>query len=82
MNFYRVSDQPVPTPDVRSSIKGDPLRSTSWRSSRAGKNATVKVIVEPLVPWIWFGGFVVVLGAIIGMFHGGRRKVVAPPRTQ
>jgi hypothetical protein len=45
----------------------------------SGANATVKVIVEPLVPWIWFGGLVVVLGAIIGMFHGGRRKVEAPP---
>jgi cytochrome c biogenesis factor len=37
-----------------------------------GANATVKVIVEPLVPWIWFGGLVVVVGAIIGLFYGGR----------
>jgi cytochrome c biogenesis factor len=46
----------------------------------SGANATVKVIIEPLVPWIWFGGLVVVLGAVVGMFHGGRRKVLAPPR--
>jgi cytochrome c-type biogenesis protein CcmF len=80
MNFYRVSDQPVPTPDVRSSIRGD-LYANLMAFEPSGKNATVKVIVEPLVPWIWFGGFVVVLGAIIGMFHGGRRKVEAPPRS-
>ncbi|MEO7502907.1 MAG: heme lyase CcmF/NrfE family subunit, partial [Gemmatimonadaceae bacterium] len=79
MNFYRVSDQPVPTPDVRSSIKGD-LYVNLMAFEPSGANATLKVIVEPLVPWIWFGGFVVVLGAIIGMFHGGRRKVVATPR--
>jgi len=77
MNFYRVSDQPVPTPDVRSSFKGD-LYINLMAFEPDGANATVKVIVEPLVPWIWFGGFVVVLGAIIGMFHGGRRKSVAP----
>jgi len=79
MNFYRVSDQPVPTPDVRSSIKGD-LYVNLMAFEPTGANATVKVIVEPLVPWIWFGGFVMVLGAMIGMFHGRRRKVAAPPR--
>jgi cytochrome c-type biogenesis protein CcmF len=41
-----------------------------------GKTATVKVIVEPLIPWIWFGGLVVVMGAVIGLFQGGRRTTV------
>ena len=73
MNFYRVSDQPVPTPDVRSSIKGD-LYANLMAFEPNGANATIKLIVEPLVPWIWFGGLVIVVGAIIGMFHGPRRK--------
>ena len=73
MNFYRVSDEPVPTPDVRSSIKGD-LYVNLMAFESNGANATVKVIVEPLVPWIWFGGLVIVLGAVISMFHGGRRR--------
>ena len=72
MNYYRVSDQPVPTPDVRSSLKGD-LYANLMAFEQSGRNATVKVIVEPLVPWIWFGGGVVVLGAAIGMFQRGRR---------
>jgi len=71
MNFYRVSDQPVPTPDVRSSLRGD-LYVNLMAFESTGANATVKVIVEPFVPWIWFGGLVVVVGAIIGMFYGGR----------
>jgi cytochrome c-type biogenesis protein CcmF len=78
MNFYRVSDQPVPTPDVKSSIKGD-LYVNLMAFEANGANATIKVIVEPLVPWIWFGGLVIVIGAIIGMFHSGRRAV--PVRT-
>ena len=77
MNFYRVSDQPVPTPDVRSSIKGD-LYANLMAFEPNGANATVKLIVEPLVPWIWFGGLVIVIGAVIGMFHGPRRKAPAP----
>ncbi len=74
MNFYRVSDQPVPTPDVKSSIKGD-LYVNLMAFEANGANATIKVIVEPLVPWIWFGGLVIVIGSIIGMFHSGRRAV-------
>lgn len=77
MNFYKVSDQPVPTPDVRSGLKGD-LYVNLMAFDPSGKNATVKVIIEPLVPWIWFGGFIIVIGSIIGMFHGGRRKAMAP----
>jgi cytochrome c-type biogenesis protein CcmF len=78
MNFYRVSDQPVPTPDVRSSIRGD-LYVNLMAFENNGANATIKVIVEPLVPWIWFGGLVIVLGAVIGMFHGGRRRPAPVP---
>ena len=73
MNYYHVSDQPVPTPEVRSTPRGD-LYINLMAFDQQGANATVKVIVEPLVPWIWFGGLVVVIGAIIAMFHGGRRR--------
>jgi cytochrome c-type biogenesis protein CcmF len=78
MNYYKVSDQPVPTPDVQSSIKGD-LYVNLMAFDANGANATVKVIIEPLVPWIWFGGLVVVFGAVIGMFHGGRRRAATVP---
>jgi cytochrome c-type biogenesis protein CcmF len=77
MNYYHVSDQPVPTPDVRSSLRGDLYVNLSAFEPN-GEHATVKVIVEPLVPWIWFGGLVIVLGAVIGMFHRGRRTTVPP----
>ncbi len=77
MNFYRSSDQPVPTPDVRSRIGGD-LYLNLMAFDPNGANATIKVIVEPLVPWIWFGGLIVVAGAFIGMFHGRRRTRTEP----
>jgi cytochrome c-type biogenesis protein CcmF len=78
MNYYRVSDQPVPTPDVRSSIKGD-LYLNLMAFDPNGANATIKVIVEPLVPWIWFGGFVIVIGVIIGMTQGPRTRTPKTP---
>jgi cytochrome c-type biogenesis protein CcmF len=80
LNFYKVSDQPVPTPDVHSSIRGD-LYANLMAFDNNGANATVKIIVEPLVPWIWFGGLVMVIGAVIGMFYGGRRRAVIGMRA-
>jgi len=66
MNFYPTSQQPVPTPDVRSSVVGD-LYANLQAFRPDGTNATIKLIYEPMVPWIWFGGLVVVCGALIGL---------------
>jgi cytochrome c-type biogenesis protein CcmF len=77
MNFYPTSQEPVPTPDVRSGMFGDLyLNLMAFRPD--GSTATIKAIYEPLVPWIWFGGGVVVFGAIIGAWPGGRRRRAEP----
>jgi cytochrome c-type biogenesis protein CcmF len=73
MNFYNGSDQPVPTPDVRSTITGD-LYANLQAFRDDGTTATIKLIRSPLVSWIWIGGGVVVLGALFGMFAGARRS--------
>jgi len=73
MNYYPTSDQPVPTPQVRSTIGGD-LYLTLMAFDPNGANATIRAIVQPLVSWIWFGGGIVVLGAIIGMIPARRRS--------
>ena len=42
------------------------------------QQATFQVLVNPLVPWIWYGGLVVAAGALIGLWPGGGAPV---PRT-
>jgi cytochrome c-type biogenesis protein CcmF len=64
MNFYPTSQQPIPTPDVRSTPLGDTYMNLMSFES-AGQSATIKVINEPLVPWIWAGGGIMVLGALL-----------------
>jgi cytochrome c-type biogenesis protein CcmF len=64
LNFYRTQQQPVPTPSVRSRAGGD-LYLNLMAFSPDGGTATIRVIEEPLVPWIWIGGFVVALGALV-----------------
>jgi cytochrome c-type biogenesis protein CcmF len=72
MNFYPTSQQPIPTPSVRSRPWGD-VYVNLMAFKQDGSNATLRVIVEPLVPWIWLGGGIVCLGALISM---------APPRRR
>jgi cytochrome c-type biogenesis protein CcmF len=49
--------------------------------------ATFRVLVNPLVPWIWAGGFIMALGTLIAMWPTAaveivRRKEAAPPRLE
>jgi len=64
MNFYPTSQQPIPTPDVRSTPFGDTYMNL-MSFQQDGSSATIKVILEPLVPWIWMGGGIIVLGALV-----------------
>ncbi len=76
MNFYRAHNEPVPTPAVRSRPNGD-LYTNLMSFERDGSSATLTVLVEPLVGWIWVGGFVVALGAAVGLMRPRRRSVRA-----
>jgi len=85
MNFYRSQEQPVPTPSVRSRPSGD-VYINLMAFTPDGKSATLRVILEPFVPWIWFGGLVVALGALVSAWPVSRRSAVrvgatVPPRA-
>jgi cytochrome c-type biogenesis protein CcmF len=78
LNFYTTSEQPITTPAVRSRPSGD-LYLNLMAVERDGSSATIRMIVEPLVPWIWGGGYLIVLGALISMWPARRRE--AAPAT-
>jgi cytochrome c-type biogenesis protein CcmF len=70
-HFYQSSDQPVPTPAVRSTLGRD-VYVNLMAFTNDGSSATLRVLVEPLVVWIWIGGLVVCFGALIALWP--RRK--------
>jgi cytochrome c-type biogenesis protein CcmF len=77
MNFYPTSDQPIPTPDVHSTFTRDIY--TNLQSFRDdGSAATIRVIREPLVAWIWAGGGVMVFGVLIGLLARKRARDPEP----
>lgn len=81
MNFYTSSEQPVPTPAVRSSFTGD-LYLNLMAFDEGGANATIKVIIEPLVPWIWGGGGILIIGALIAATPRRRRRAAYAPEPE
>jgi cytochrome c-type biogenesis protein CcmF len=76
MNFYPTQQQPVPTPAVRSRPSGD-LYLNLMAFENNGSSATIRAITEPLVPWIWIGGGIICLGAIVAGTGPARRRAEA-----
>lgn len=73
MNFYRTQDQPVPTPAVRSRPWGD-LYLNLMAFEQDGSQATIRAITEPLVGWIWIGGGIICLGALVALSGPARKR--------
>jgi cytochrome c-type biogenesis protein CcmF len=74
-HFYKSSDQPVPTPAVKSNVQRD-IYITLMAFDAQGKSATLRVFIEPLVMWIWAGGGIMCLGAAWGLWPARRRRAV------
>ncbi len=70
LNYYATQAEPVPTPAVRSRMTDLYLVLMAFQPD--GSSATISAIVEPLVIWIWIGGFVIGIGALFGLGVGMR----------
>ncbi len=77
MNFYPRQQQPIATPAVRSSLTRDLYLTLLSFDREEGRHATVRAIVNPGVPWLWVGGMIVGVGAILAMWPGGGRAAPA-----
>ena len=73
-NFYATQEQPVPTPSVRTTPASD-VYANLMAFKSDGSDATLRVLIEPLVVWIWIGGGIVCLGALISLWP--RRREIA-----
>ena len=78
-NFYATQEQPIPTPSVRTTLASD-VYANLMAFKSDGSDATLRVLIEPLVVWIWIGGAIVCLGALISLWPKGRERApVARP---
>ena len=73
---YPSSTTPIATPGVRTFATED-LYVTLLQADADGGTASLQVFLNPLVAWIWVGGFVVVAGAVFAAWPERRRLAAA-----
>ena len=78
LKFFPNQQSPVGRAVHRSTLAEDLYLILSGFSELEKNRATLKVLVRPLVAWIWLGGVVIALGTLVAIWpfreKGGRRK--------
>ena len=82
MNYYPTSQQPIATPAVFTSLSRDLYLTLMAFDNESGEHATVRVIVNPAVAWLWIGGLIVGIGALIALWPHRRRASLPALSTE
>jgi cytochrome c-type biogenesis protein CcmF len=68
----------IGTPSVHSTPKDDVYITLVDAPQKPGGAATIGVIVQPLIMWLWIGGGIIVIGTLMAAWPGRRRRPIAP----
>jgi cytochrome c-type biogenesis protein CcmF len=75
VNIFPGSTNAIGSPSVRTGLREDVyLTLVSAPSGDATGRVTIGVAVNPMVVWLWIGGGVVVLGTVLALVPGPRRR--------
>jgi cytochrome c-type biogenesis protein CcmF len=73
LNFFPQMDAPLATPVVRYSLFNDFYFVLMQFDSENRQWATLKIIVTPMVMWLWVAGFIVAFGTLYILWPVGSR---------
>jgi cytochrome c-type biogenesis protein CcmF len=74
LKFFPTQQSPVGRAVHRSSLSEDIYLILSGFSEVNKNQATLKVLVRPLVVWMWIGGVVILLGTLLAIVPLGRMR--------
>jgi len=74
LNRYRQSGQTIPTPSVKTGLRDDVMLSLTRAPDESDPSLGLRVVVQPMVTWLWIGGLIMVLGTALSLFPGRRRN--------
>jgi cytochrome c-type biogenesis protein CcmF len=81
-DFYYESQQAMTIPGLRSNMEDDVyVLLVEWEPLTA-ERATFKIYVNPLVNWVWLGGFVFIFGTLIASWPDAEVAYSAQPRRK
>ncbi len=79
INRFPVGQQSVGTPAVDTSPVEDVYLSlVKAPGDDAGQSIGLRVVVQPMIMWLWIGGLVMALGTLLAAFPGRRRNPIDP----
>jgi cytochrome c-type biogenesis protein CcmF len=80
-SFKRPTFEPSTEVGIRSGLRED-LYMVFAGAVDGTEEAVYRFNINPLVWWVWFGGFVLAFGGIVTMWPGGGPTIAAPRRAQ
>lgn len=78
LNRYRLTGQVIGTPSVRVGLTDDVYLALSKAPEGRDRSIQLRVIIQPLIVWLWVGGMVMVAGTALSLFPGRRRNPLDP----
>jgi cytochrome c-type biogenesis protein CcmF len=75
---YNGGSTPVGTPSVKSTPRDDLYLTLVDAPEKAGDPATIGIIVQPLIMWLWIGGGIMAIGTALAAWPGRRRNPILP----
>jgi cytochrome c-type biogenesis protein CcmF len=75
--LYRANGQVTGRPSVDVGVFGDVYLSLNKKPATDG-TASLQVVLNPMVAWLWFGGLLMAVGTVLAAFPGRRRKPTDP----
>jgi cytochrome c-type biogenesis protein CcmF len=82
LKFFPNQQSPIGRAVHRSTFGEDLYLILSGFSELQNNRATLKVLVRPLVVWIWLGGGVIALGTLIAIWPARRRQAATVPAAE
>ena len=79
--FFKASEQPTSHVAIRSGFAEDLYTVLSGQDPETGK-AVVEVFVNPLVRWVWIGGFVMFFGTLLALVPSRAERQMAEIRQE
>ena len=81
LSRYTLRGQVVGHPATLSSPRRDVQLSVVRLPADTGGNLVLRVTVQPLVLWLWVGGAVMLVGIVLAVFPGRRRRLPTDPTS-
>jgi cytochrome c-type biogenesis protein CcmF len=78
INEYVFGGQTIGTPSVSTGLRQDVFLALLDVPEEPGDPVVIRVVIQPLVTWLWIGGGVMGLGTALAAFPGKRRRPTEP----